>query len=87
MNKYLKRENLEEPRVLIGENTNGNKTEGSKEIGENKHLTIETYDLLSSLKCARTYFLTKQVRVEEKVTPLLNEDEHFVEGYAHSVVE
>lgn len=59
---------MDEPKVLIGDNTNKEKIIGNKEIKDYLHLTIETFDLLTSLRCARTYFLTKQLQFEHKVT-------------------
>ena len=59
------------PRILIGPNTNSGYQSGSTGlIIENAwvrsntpplHLTVESFDLFTSLRCARTYFLTRHV--------------------------
>ena len=38
------------------------------------HLTVETFDLFSSLRCARTYFLTRQVKEIHHITAVMNEN-------------
>ena len=50
------------------------------------HLTMEGVDLNSSLRFARSYFMTKQVKFEHNIVSVMS-DENFITGYAYEKVE
>lgn len=50
------------------------------------HFTMETYDLFTSVRFGRTYFLSKQIPYEHKVNIVMS-DENFIEGYSYEKVE
>ncbi|CAD8125658.1 unnamed protein product [Paramecium sonneborni] len=78
-NKYIKRCNKLIPTVTFGNCSSQQKLP--------LHLTMESSDLYSSLRFARTYFLTKQISKENVIIPIHDDFEHFVKEYQYQIIE